>query len=144
MKIVHNKQIWQGTFTYMDGYDEIDQYTDVSFTMELAFEDNAFEGTSTDVESADIFDKPASVKGFADNDKMSFVLNYPCYYYKNDDGKIVTDESLKHPDIHYLGFFDEDKNSVSGTWEMITYEERHGDYFLEETANGTFEMRRMS
>lgn len=143
MQLVHNKQIWKGIFTYDDGYDEADQYIDVDFKMELIFTGNSFKGISTDSESRELFDKPADVKGFVDDEKMSFVKNYPCYYYKDDHGQIVLDRESKHPEIHYLGFWDGDKNSVYGTWEMILYEEKYGDGYLEEVATGTFEMRRV-
>lgn len=144
MKIIRNKQVWKGTFTYNEGYDEIDQYKSVNFKMEIVFNDNSFVGTSTDSESESLFNEPAKVKGFTDDEKISFTLNYPCSYYKNDDGKIVLDEENKHPEIHYLGFWEEDKNSVSGNWEMKMYEEKYGDDYLEELATGEFEMRRVN
>ena len=144
MKIVHNNQVWKGTFTYNEGYDEIDQYKTVNFKMEIVFNDRSFIGTSTDSESENLFNEPAKVKGFIDDEKISFTLNYPCCYYKDDDGKIVIDEENKHPEIHYLGFWEEDKNGVSGTWEMKMYEEKYGDDYLEELATGEFEMRRVN
>jgi hypothetical protein len=143
MKITHNKQTWKGFFTYQEGYESIDQYLEVDFSMELTFTDNSFTGISSDSESAAFFDKPATVKGFIVENTISFVKNYPCNYYKNENGEIVLDRDSKHPDIFYLGFFDEDKKCFSGTWEMTLYEEAYGDDFLEEIANGEFEMRRV-
>lgn len=143
MKIAHNKQTWKGFFTYQDGYESIDQYIEVAFTMELTFNENSFVGISSDSESENAFDEPATVRGFIEEDKISFVLNYPCSYYKDENGKIVLDRNSKHPDIQYLGFFDEDKKSISGTWEMTVYEEKYLDDYLEEIANGEFEMGRV-
>ena len=148
MKIAHSKQVWKGIFTYQDGYEDIDQYIEVDFTMILNFTEDTFIGTSTDSESEKAFNKPALVKGFIDGDKISFVLKYPCSYFKDENGKIVLDENSEHPDIHYLGYFDEDKKSVSGTWEMTIYSEPYYDGinegFLDEILNGTFEIRRES
>ncbi len=143
MNIAHDKQTWKGFFTYQDGYELIDQYIEVAFTMELTFNDNSFTGISTDSESENVFDKPATVKGFIDENKISFVKNYPCSYYKDENGKIILDRDSKHPDIHYLGFFDKDKKNISGTWEMTIYEEKHLDDYLEDVATGEFEIRRV-
>ena len=56
---------------------------------------------------------------------------------------IVIDKETQHPEIHYLGFWEEDTNSVSGTWEMKVSEEKYGDGYLEEIVNGGFEMQRI-
>ena len=104
MKIIHNKQIWKGCFTYEEGYDElVEQYTTVEFTMEITLTGDAFTGTSTDVESRDLFNEPATIKGFIDDEKMSFVLKYPCFYSKDENGELFLDHLSEHPDIHYLG-----------------------------------------
>ena len=144
MKLIQNKQMWRGNFTYCDGYEEIDRYTNVDFEMELFFTNDSFVGTSTDSESKDLFDKPATVKGFIDDEKISFLLNYPCLYYKDDNRQLVLDRESKHPEIHYLGFWDGDKNNILDTWEMIIHEGKFGDDYIEEFATGTFEMRRVS
>jgi len=142
MNIIHNKQIWKGTFTYNEGYDEIDQYIVVNFKMELVFNANSFVGTSTDSESENLFDQPIKVKGFIDDEKISFTLNYPFNYYKDENGIIILNKEIKHPEIHYLGFWEDDKRSISGTWEMTTNEEKYLDGYLEEFTTGEFEMRR--
>ena len=143
MKTIHKKQNWKGYFTYLEGYDTIEQYKQVEFTLELTFNDkNSFIGFSTDVESKNAFNKPASVKGFIENDQISFVVKYPCLYYKDQKGNIILDESSEHPDIHYLGFFDDENNIVNGNWEMTVYEEKYADGYLEEILNGEFQMRK--
>lgn len=144
MKLVHNKQIWKGTFTYKDGYEEAYQYITVDFQMDLIFTNDSFVGTSIDSESQHIFDKPAEVLGFIDDEKISFILNYPCYYYRDENGLIVLDKDFNHPEIHYLGFWEEDKKNVSGIWEMKIYEEEIVDGYLEALATGEFEMQRMN
>lgn len=144
MKIIHSKQIWNGFFTYRDGHDAEDLHLEVPFTMELLFTEDSFTGISSDAEAEEIFDRPATVKGFIEEDRISFVLNYPCHYYKDENDKIVLDRNLKHPEIHYLGYFEDDRKSISGTWEMTVYEEKYFDDYLEEIVNGTFEMRRIT
>ncbi|WP_298755017.1 hypothetical protein [uncultured Psychroserpens sp.] len=142
MKMNDVKQEWKGFFSYMEGYDAIEQYKKVSFTMEIIIIDNIFEGISIDSESENAFNEPATVKGFIDEAKMSFIMKYPCAYFKDNHGKMILDHSTKHPDIHYLGFFDDTKTQITGNWEMTVYEERYGYDYLEDVLNGDFEMRR--
>ncbi|WP_298346695.1 hypothetical protein [uncultured Algibacter sp.] len=142
MKTIHQKQNWIGFFTYLEGYDTIEQYKKVEFAMEITLTENSFVGISTDSESKNAFERPASVKGFIEDGKMSFVMKYPCYYFKDQNGKIILDHSAEHPDIHYLGFLDDEKDKVSGNWEMTVYEEKYSDGYLEEIINGEFEMQK--
>ena len=143
MKIADHIQLWKGYFTYQDGYEAIDQYIEVPFSMKLTFNGTSFTGESTDAESETIFDKPATVKGFVEEHKISFVLQYPYAYFKDEDGTLVLDKKAKHPEIRYFGILDEDNKGYIGMWEMTVYEEKYFDDYLEEVANGTFEMRRV-
>ncbi len=142
MKTIHKKQYWKGTFTYQEGYELDNQIKEVEFTMEIEFVENSFTGISTDNESKSSFDKPAIVRGFADDDKISFVMKYPCAYFIDENGGVIIDPNSEHPDIHYLGFFEDDKLSVRGNWEMTISEQRYGYDYLEEILNGSFEMRK--
>lgn len=143
MKIVDNEQIWKGSFSYLEGYDAIDSYIQVSFKMNLTFEGDSFMGTTIDSESENIITEPILVKGFIDNDKISFVVNYPYYYYKDENDKILVDKTMDHPDIEYLGFYDQIEKKFSGTWEMIINVEKvTEDEYIEEVASGRFEIYR--
>jgi hypothetical protein len=143
MFIKNSKQIWEGFFTYNEGYDISDQNIEVAFKMELIFNKDSFIGFSTDSESENIFKKPSSVKGFIEDEKISFVINYPCFYYKDETGNIFLDKKNKHPEIYYLGFWDNDKKCYSGTWTMTVDEEKYFDDYIEEILNGEFEIRRI-
>lgn len=144
MKIIHLRQHWKGFFTYLEGYETLDQYREVEFEMEITLTENSFVGIATDSESKDAFQEPAKVKGFIDNEKISFVMKYPCAYFKDERGKIILDKSSQHPEIHYLGFIDDDNVSVSGHWEMTIYQEEHSNGYLEETLSGEFRMRKIN
>ena len=143
MKLVNTKQTWQGIFTHEEGYSDIEQYYEIPFTMEIEINEGSFIGTSTDEESKDLFDQPAKVTGFFEDDMVSFVLKYPHSYYRDDQGNICTEEEYEHPDIQYLGFYDEDLKCYAGNWEMVVDQVAFGSSFLEEVANGSFEMRRI-
>ena len=144
MKIVDHKQTWEGFFTYPSDDDYSDQDLEVTFKMELIFNENSFTGTSRDSESEHIFEEPTIVKGFIEDNKISFILNYPCYYYRDEDGNIQIDKDLPHPIVEYLGYYDEYEKKFSGTWEIIIHEEKISeDNFLEEFIYGDFEMQRI-
>lgn len=143
MRIVENHQIWKGFFSYLQGYELIDSYKKVSFEMNLTFNGDSFTGTRIDSETENIIKEPILVKGFVDDGKISFVVNYPYEHYRDDNGGISIDRTSKHPPIQYLGFYDEDEKKFSGTWEMLVYEEKISeDEYLEEVANGEFEVYR--
>lgn len=143
MKIVDNEQIWKGFFSYLEGYEVIDSYIKVPFKMNLTFNGDSFVGTTIDSESENIFTEPIMVKGFIDNDKISYIVNYPYNYYKDENGKILVDKNLSHPNIEYLGYYDQIEKKFSGTWEMIVYEEKiTEDEYLEEVVSGEFEIYR--
>ena len=143
MRIVDNEQIWKGFFSYLQGYKTIDSYIKVPFKMNLTFNGDTFTGTTIDSESENIFTEPIKVKGFIENDKISFVVNYPYSYFKDENGEILVDKSLKHPNIDYLGYYDELEKKYSGTWEMVIYEEKiTEDEYIEEVLNGEFEIYR--
>jgi hypothetical protein len=143
MRIVDNEQIWKGFFSYLQGYEIIDSYIKVPFKMNLTFNGDTFTGTTIDSESENIFTEPIKVKGFIENDKISFVVNYPYSYFKDENGEILVDKSLKHPNIEYLGYYDELEKKYSGTWEMVIYEEKiTEDEYIEEIVNGEFEIYR--
>ena len=133
-------QNWFGFFTYKEVNEETEHEIKVDFSIKINIEGNSFTGTSFDKESVNYFDTPAKIKGFMDNEKMSFVMKYPYHYYTDEYGQIQTDKNSEHPDIHYLGFFNEEKNQVEGTWEMALYSESYLDGFLEEVISGRFEM----
>ncbi|WP_298539514.1 hypothetical protein [uncultured Aquimarina sp.] len=143
MKLVDKKQKWKGQFTYQDGYSDIDQYREVIFEMEIKVDNDSFVGISKDSESKELFDKPASVKGFFDNDMISFVLKYPYSYYRDDDGTLVVEKGYEHPDIQYIGFYDEDLKEYKGNWEIVVDQETYGTDNLLEVVNGGFQLRRI-
>ncbi|MDP5200891.1 hypothetical protein [Flavobacterium sp. DG2-3] len=143
MKIVDNEQTWKGSFSYLEGYDIIDSYINVSFKMNLTFDGDSFVGTTIDSESENIITEPILVKGFIENDQISFVVNYPYHYYKDENDEILVDKNLSHPNIEYLGFYDQAEKKFFGTWEMIISTEKiTEEEYIEEVASGGFEIYR--
>ncbi|MBV1922849.1 MAG: hypothetical protein KUG68_02345 [Flavobacteriaceae bacterium] len=144
MKVHFQKQIWKGKFSYLVGYETINQYKEVEFTMEFTLDNERISGTSYDDESKDYFDEPATVNGFYKEKTISFILKYPCSYFLNDNGEIELDKNNEHPDIHYLGILDDSGKFIQGTWEITTWVEDQDHYEdIIEIANGEFQMNRI-
>ncbi len=142
MKTVHAEQNWKGFFSYLDGYETAEQYIEVEFSMKIIFSGESFVGTFSSSESKHVFDEPPKVKGFVEDGKISFILKYPFSYFKDENGKFHTDKTTTHPEVHYLGFFNEDKSMVEGNWEMVKFLDQSLNDYTEEIFNGTVEMRR--
>jgi hypothetical protein len=144
MKIVDHNQTWKGfyTYSYDDGY--TNQDVEVTFIMELTFNDNSFEGISNNTETENLFTEPTLVKGFIQDNIISFTLNYPCVYYKDENGNIQLDEDSQNHIVEYFGYYDEDEKKFSGTWEIIVSEEKISeDDYIQEVAYGEFEIQRI-
>ena len=140
MKLVYSKQHWSGYFTYPI-YDEKGELTDeeyrVPFTMNINIHEQSFTGTAIDEESKHLFDNPATIKGFIEKNLFSFIKQYPCYYFINEDGELAADKTKQHPEIRYTGFLNEAKNEVVGEWEM-------GPTPSEEGYWGDFELKKIT
>ncbi len=142
-----NRRIWKGSFSYeVINPDEIVVVVTVPFTMEVEMEKNSFVGFRVDDESKDLFDEPVKVKGFIENDFISFIIQYPHDYYMDyETGEAFVEKDMKHPGVTYEGSFDHQTNSYKGEWIILVAEEldpnNPGDY-IEQLLTGTWEMRR--
>jgi len=74
---------------------------------------------------------------------FSFVLKYPFRYSRLENGDLVTDQNKQHPDIHYLGYFSEDKNEIFGNWEMYEEEYINENELTEYIFSGDFNMKKV-
>lgn len=142
MRIVTKNEIWKGFFYYEVGYSGLSTLREVKFEINIIVDNNSFEGVSKDDESKGCFDKSIEVKGFFENNFISFILKYPYAYFRDEEDKIVIDKKLKHPDVNYYGEFDEDKKSYNGEWEMIYEVEELADGDVVEISSGSWELRK--
>lgn len=143
MKAVYGKQKWEGYFTYGEGYGLDIEDKQVRFILDIEIDEDSFTGTSVDFESKDLFDTPATIKGFFEDDTMSFVLKYPCTYFVDENGSLIIDKNQEHTDIHYFGYLDQDKKVVEGNWEMVTAQEKYDNGYLENILSGDFWIKRV-
>jgi hypothetical protein len=108
--------------TYQGIYFDIDQdgiERPYGFRMEVEIDEkHSFNGTVWEDEFSGITGKHLSVKGFIDEDHISFVKQYPCLYEYDADGKIIIDESQLGHEVIYDGYWNEEYGNWSGEWEV--------------------------
>ncbi|RZS93859.1 hypothetical protein [Aquimarina brevivitae] len=143
MKLENTKQTWQGSFSYLEDHSNLVQHIEVPFIMQIEEKEGSFFGTSVDDESKEVFDQPAMVTGFFEENMVSFILKYPYSYYRNEEGVLIVDKNKEHPDIHYTGFYDPDSQDFQGNWELVLDKIFFGNDYLEEVLQGPFEMKRI-
>lgn len=144
MRIISENEIWKGFFSYEDGYSSLTSLKEVKFLINIFIDDFSFKGVAEDEESKEYFDKPATVKGFFENDFISFVMKYPHLYFLDENNKIVVDKQSKHPDVNYYGVFDRESKSYKGEWEMIYDVEQLSDGIIEEVFSGNWELKKVN
>lgn len=86
-------------------------------TLELDEEFN-FIGTVWEQEFSEISNLEGLVKGFIENEHISFVLTYPCFYGCDENDQIIIDKSKPGHDVIYDGFWDSESQSWIGEWEI--------------------------
>lgn len=108
--------------TYQGNYFEIDQNgSEVPFVFRMDVEMDeklSFKGTVWEDEFSGITGKLLTVKGFIDEDHISFVKKYPCSYEFDENGKIIIDESKRGHEVIYDGYWDDENKNWTGEWEV--------------------------
>lgn len=108
-----------GSFAYQD--DDLDQIDSVKRTFEIRIlidDEGIFEGISFDGESKGLFEIDIRVKGFIENNIISFTRYFPFMYFLNDNGGLEIDYSKPHHEVMFTGQFDSSSGSWKGDWEI--------------------------
>lgn len=108
--------------TYQGIYFDIDQdgiERPYGFRMEVEIDEkHSFNGTVWEDEFSGITGKHLSVKGFIDEDHISFVKKYPCLFEFDAEGKIIIDETKSGHEVIYDGYWNEENGIWLGEWEV--------------------------
>ncbi|MDN4165648.1 hypothetical protein QWY31_09050 [Cytophagales bacterium LB-30] len=116
----HLTGIWEGEYTVNIGSDETPTIEYHSFRLSLIEKDGEFTGTSEDIT---LSNEPATIAGFRDADFISFIKKYNRLIL-TENMEYFVDDSAQHPDIHYLGTYNQEESCYEGTWEMQESEEQ--------------------
>lgn len=126
---------WQGYYIYGPEYGEKLSGSKVAFELSLTDTgDDNFQGTCLDLGSHISQNNQAIIKGFIEEDFISFTKEY-C--------QEIPRLHLKKPELNYYGHYDPVNETFSGNWEFIGKEHTHPDGDYLEIGTGTWEMKRI-
>lgn len=132
---------WIGIITYGPEYGEFEG-KELFFAANFIQTADTFTGTAIDTGGAFPNEEEATISGFLEEDKISFVKQYPYEGFIEEDGTVTTNKDKPGPEIHYIGKYNTLTNSFEGTWEIAMDEFQYGDGWFENIATGTWTMKR--
>jgi hypothetical protein len=102
----------------------------------------SFHGIVWEEEFSGITGKHLSVKGFIDEDHISFVKKYPCLYEGDENGKVIIDETKSGHEVIYDGYWNEEQGIWIGEWEVEGETQIfHFEKIMTDVYVGAFEMK---
>lgn len=108
----------------------------ISFEIEFCFSDNhSFTGKGTDEEYSTICNLPFEIKGFVEDEVVSFTKTYPYAYTIDESHQLILLQEQKNHVVHYMG--EAKNNKWTGYWEVVKFG-LNEDTFI--TGNWEFEI----
>lgn len=111
-----NSEKWKGKYSYK--LDDGSQSMHINFELNIEINNDNFSGVSVDDEYKEICDVHPVVRGFMDNNFISFVIIYPYAYTRNDFGELELNKETKNYKVEYEGCMT-DVDRWSGEWIAI-------------------------
>lgn len=111
--------IWNGKYSYENNFDEANSF---GFILKVKYHNTSFEGIALDEEFTVLTGEHAVIKGFIDNEHISFVKKYPFKFEEQEDGSILIDREKKGHEVIYNGFLNKDIGVWEGEWEILQNE----------------------
>jgi len=114
------KKNWIGRYGY--SFEEGNEWY-YSFEITANYNNGSFEGTVIEEEFTSFTNDLVHVKGFIEEDLISFVKTYPYLFEANDNGEMLIDKSQRGHSVIYQGYYDQSKDGWEGEWEVKISEE---------------------
>lgn len=112
---------WIGQYGY--SFEEGNEWF-YSFEINAEYNNGSFEGTAFEEEFSGFTNDLVHVKGFIEDNMISFVKTYPYFWMTEENGDIFIDKGQRGHQVVYQGVFDENSAEWCGDWEIIISEER--------------------
>jgi hypothetical protein len=133
---------WQGFFSYGPEYGEIVHGQEVEFRLFIEeYNEGQFSGKVIDWEGIGANGEISEVKGFIDEDHISFTKIYPKYYILDEWGNESIEQDASGLSVTYEGKFDMQNKCFTGSWEITYSGEQVGEFLIEEITTGTWRMK---
>jgi|GEM_PF-3340651 len=132
--------IWKGEYSINIGTDECTNIEYHTCRLDLLDRNGELTGIAQDTT---LSDEASKITGFCEDGVVSFIKKYDRLVFF-EDGEYFGDETEGHPDIHYLGTFNQNENCYQGTWEILEEEKREGlqEKYKDKYFTGNWYMRR--
>lgn len=108
--------IWKGYYAYLD--EDNLEVNPSNFEIRAILKNDSFEGKAFEEEFSEATNELVYVKGFFENDIVSFVKTYPFYWHIGDNGEVVTDRKKPGHQVSYFGKLDPETLEWKGDWEI--------------------------
>lgn len=108
---------WKGYYEYGEGYLLPYFGQRVSFEITIDGDDHSFTGTTREEPSEYSVPSQASVKGFIDNNLVSFIKTYPINPIIDEHNQTIQIEAGQL-NIEHLGIIDHAQQCMYGSWQI--------------------------
>ncbi len=110
------KKHWIGKFAkhLIDGLGEYENYE-----MIVSYDKGNFLGEIIDNTFFELTGLKCEVKGFIQDDFISFIKQYPCEYFIDTNGMFQINKLKKGHQVTYQGNFNLEEGKWEGEWEII-------------------------
>jgi hypothetical protein len=133
---------WNGFFTHKTGSEEQQTEHAVNFILNMLSSGGEINGSFTDDDTRDIMNVPATFQGFVDESFISFIIQYPFFFTRNEAGELLFTENAEHPPVHYSGEFIQEESLFRGVWEIEYYVHDVSDESQVYIQSGNWEMKK--
>jgi hypothetical protein len=134
--------IFEGYFSYNAGKSNEIR---VAFLVEALEQNGSFEGIASDTDTEKLFEKGTiKIKGFVEEELISFVKTYPGDYILNEDNQAEAVDSVKPHQVEYLGNWIAEEEKYVGKYYVTGKEEwtdRHKGTYTHDGYEGYWEMK---
>lgn len=139
-----NFGIWKVLYQYkLDNYPDSLKNKRTLFTIEiLECKGNKFSGKVTDDIKTDGMEGTGIIEGTFDSYGVKFIKKMPQSTSSLPDGRIIK-KNKPHPEILYEGTFDNNRNKVSGVWNIKPRIIFHSFRIYVSGGQGIFEMNKV-
>lgn len=134
---------WIGEFEYGPLYG--DELYGQKASFELTIEENKqgeFSGTCIDLDGIGAHDSIADIKGFRDNNFISFVKEYPKHLNFDLDNNLVENQNMLQSSLSYKGTYNPFTGKFTGEWEIHSIWKTDNGGTQEDIVYGTWDMKR--
>lgn len=132
---------WIGFYEYGLGY-ELPYFSQrVKYQIEITSEGQDIIGTTSEEKSEFSVDSKATIKGFVDDDLVSFIKTYPIKSIIDEDDNLIK-LSKGEQLIHHTGFLDREQMTMYGLWTIELHTLEKNEHYEPQQVEGIWLLKK--